>query len=126
MDSIFHPISIMLIMILPLFKDKTIFPSIFLYPIFFYCVPFLKQKLLLANIHGKDLHKKNNPIIPEAFGVLPSLLYLLYQYFALPIEMHTTLLAICFVILLGFFDDILDLPWRIKIILPLIATIPIL
>jgi UDP-N-acetylglucosamine--dolichyl-phosphate N-acetylglucosaminephosphotransferase len=58
--------------------------------------------------------------------VLPSLLYLLYQYFALPIEMHTTLLAICFVILLGFFDDILDLPWRIKIILPLIATIPIL
>jgi UDP-N-acetylglucosamine--dolichyl-phosphate N-acetylglucosaminephosphotransferase len=36
------------------------------------------------------------------------------------------LLSIAFIIILGFADDVFDLPWRYKIILPVISSLPIL
>ena len=40
---------------------------------------------------------------------------------------HTAgILSICFIIFLGFLDDVLDLPWRYKILLPNIATLPLI
>lgn len=36
------------------------------------------------------------------------------------------MLSICFIIFLGFCDDVFDLPWRYKILLPNLATLPIL
>ena len=40
---------------------------------------------------------------------------------------HTAaLLSICFVVLLGFADDVLDLAWRYKLILPPIASLPVI
>ena len=41
-------------------------------------------------------------------------------------EHAAALLSICFIVFLGFSDDVLDLPWRYKLILPTIATLPIL
>jgi UDP-N-acetylmuramyl pentapeptide phosphotransferase/UDP-N-acetylglucosamine-1-phosphate transferase len=36
------------------------------------------------------------------------------------------LLSICFMTLLGFADDVLDLPWRYKLLLPTVASLPLL
>jgi len=39
---------------------------------------------------------------------------------------NAALLSICFMVLLGFADDVLDLPWRYKLLLPTIASLPLL
>lgn len=40
--------------------------------------------------------------------------------------MIAALLSICCMLLLGFADDILDLRWKHKLILPTIASLPLL
>ena len=35
-------------------------------------------------------------------------------------------LSICFMLLLGFADDVLDLRWRFKLVLPAVASLPLL
>ena len=42
------------------------------------------------------------------------------------LEINTSLLAICFMLFLGFTDDVLDWPWRYKLILPTVASLPII
>ena len=42
------------------------------------------------------------------------------------VEYNAALLSICMVVLLGFIDDVIDLRWRHKLIVPTIASIPIL
>jgi len=39
---------------------------------------------------------------------------------------EAALLSSCFMILLGFMDDVLDLKWRYKFILPTVASLPLL
>lgn len=41
-------------------------------------------------------------------------------------EYNAALLSICLTILLGFIDDVIDLKWRDKLIVPTIASIPLL
>jgi len=41
-------------------------------------------------------------------------------------DYNAALLSICFMIFLGFSDDILDLRWRYKLFLPTIASLPLL
>jgi len=41
-------------------------------------------------------------------------------------EYNAAMMAICFMILLGFADDVLDLRWRHKIFLSFLATVPLL
>jgi UDP-N-acetylglucosamine--dolichyl-phosphate N-acetylglucosaminephosphotransferase len=42
------------------------------------------------------------------------------------VEYNAALLSICLVSLLGFIDDVVDLKWRYKMIVPTIATFPLL
>jgi UDP-N-acetylglucosamine--dolichyl-phosphate N-acetylglucosaminephosphotransferase len=42
------------------------------------------------------------------------------------IEYNAGLLAICMVVLLGFVDDVVDLKWRHKLIVPTAASLPLL
>ncbi|KAI7994589.1 DEAD-box ATP-dependent RNA helicase 38 [Camellia lanceoleosa] len=42
------------------------------------------------------------------------------------VEYNAALASICFMILLGFVDDVLDVPWRVKLLLPSIAALPLL
>jgi UDP-N-acetylglucosamine--dolichyl-phosphate N-acetylglucosaminephosphotransferase len=42
------------------------------------------------------------------------------------IEYNAGLLATCMAVLLGFVDDVIDLKWRHKLIVPTIATFPLL
>lgn len=75
---------------------------------------------------------------PEALGVVSGVVYmitiilvqLLYS-FAISsrcelVEINAALHSICFMLFLGFADDTVDLPWRYKLILPTIATLPLL
>lgn len=41
-------------------------------------------------------------------------------------DFSTALLCITFMLLLGFMDDVLDLKWRYKLVLPLVASLPLL
>ena len=42
------------------------------------------------------------------------------------VEYFAALLSICLVVLLGFIDDVIDLKWRHKFIVPTIASVPVL
>jgi UDP-N-acetylglucosamine--dolichyl-phosphate N-acetylglucosaminephosphotransferase len=41
-------------------------------------------------------------------------------------EYNAALACICFMLFLGFVDDVLDIPWRVKLLLPSIAALPLL
>ena len=80
---------------------------------------------------------------PESLGILPAIIFLLMTitmvfinekllgadapfYLEARVEYFAALLSICLVVLLGFIDDVIDLKWRHKLIVPTIASIPIL
>jgi len=42
------------------------------------------------------------------------------------LDVNSALLSICFMLFLGFTDDVLDWPWRYKLVLPTIASLPLL
>jgi UDP-N-acetylglucosamine--dolichyl-phosphate N-acetylglucosaminephosphotransferase len=42
------------------------------------------------------------------------------------VEYNAALLSICMVILLGFIDDVIDLRWSHKLIVPTVASFPLL
>ena len=42
------------------------------------------------------------------------------------VDYNAALATICFMLFLGFADDVLDIPWRIKLVLPAIAALPLL
>ena len=42
------------------------------------------------------------------------------------VDYNAALATICFMLFLGFADDVLDIPWRVKLILPTVASMPLL
>ena len=42
------------------------------------------------------------------------------------LDVNSALLSICFMLFLGFTDDVLDWPWRYKLVLPTVASLPLL
>ncbi len=42
------------------------------------------------------------------------------------VDYNAALATICFMLFLGFADDVLDIPWRVKLQLPAIAALPLL
>ncbi|CEO98706.1 UDP-N-acetylglucosamine--dolichyl-phosphate N-acetylglucosaminephosphotransferase [Plasmodiophora brassicae] len=94
---------------------------------------------LRASLFGLDLNKKGtareNTKIPEAMGIWPAFVFLIAisicqlvhsQTPAHRAEYNSALHTICFMVLLGFADDVLELPWRMKLIFPGLASIPML
>ncbi|CAI5984542.1 unnamed protein product [Closterium sp. NIES-64] len=74
--------------------------------------------------------------LPETQGLVVALVYLvvtiLFQHFYFTpdspwlLEYNAALACICYMAFLGFIDDVLDIPWRVKLILPSIAALPLL
>jgi len=108
-------------------------------------VPKLKEMFLKANISGTDLNKLEKHTIPEATGVITSCIFLIIMFIFIPfpfgkhllhkewdfpheefVQFVAALLSICCMVLLGFADDVLNLKWRHKLLLPTIATLPLL
>jgi len=72
---------------------------------------------------------------PESLGIVPATVFLVVSIISQSflhlsekrhLEYNSSLLSICFMIYLGFSDDVLDLRWRYKLVLPTIASIPLL
>mmetsp|Transcript_26482 Transcript_26482/g.36189 ORF Transcript_26482/g.36189 Transcript_26482/m.36189 type:complete len:231 (-) Transcript_26482:497-1189(-) len=99
-----------------------------------------KDSLCKSGLFGKDLNKAgekdDKEKIPEALGVVPAIMFLLVtiieQVISVEItngklvEYNAALLSICLVVLLGIIDDVINLQWRHKLIVPTIASIPLL
>uniref|UniRef100_A0A7S1Y9I8 UDP-N-acetylglucosamine--dolichyl-phosphate N-acetylglucosaminephosphotransferase n=1 Tax=Grammatophora oceanica TaxID=210454 RepID=A0A7S1Y9I8_9STRA len=103
-------------------------------------IPHIKTYTLRKGISGKDLGKRGTKLedndVPEALGIVPGAIFLvclifcLVGYdFSLPsklLDVNSAILSICFMLFLGFTDDVLDWPWRYKLFLPTVASLPLL
>ncbi|KOC66258.1 UDP-N-acetylglucosamine--dolichyl-phosphate N-acetylglucosaminephosphotransferase [Habropoda laboriosa] len=107
-------------------------------------IPKIKNMFIKANLYGIDMNKKSGDKVPEALGVVTGCLFLITLFLFIPIpftnyifsdinfphsefmEFLAALLSICCMLLLGFADDVLDLRWRHKLLLPTIASLPLL
>ena len=74
--------------------------------------------------------------MPEALGIVPGAVFLVCLIICLVgyatshpsklLDVNSALLSICFMLFLGFTDDVLDWPWRYKLVLPTVASLPLL
>lgn len=89
-------------------------------------------------------HAHTNTYSPESIGLVTGGVYLVLLFLFIPfpfsgtllhnesfrhdefVEFIAALLSICCMVLLGFADDVLNLRWRHKLLLPTIATLPLL
>jgi len=113
--------------------------SVFAYWVSDKLIVTFKDQLRDKGLFGRDLNKsgiqKYKKPVPEALGIVISIVFLvitIQQQVTLGftkdklIEYNASILAICMVVLLGFVDDVIDLKWRHKIIVPTVATFPLL
>ncbi|CAF0773445.1 unnamed protein product [Rotaria sordida] len=109
-------------------------------------IPILKDKFIRAQLWGYDLNKRNSREIKiaESQSVIAADIFLILMFIMIAIvfsehlhpqsdfphnkfiEYLAALLSICCMILLGFADDVLDLRWSVKLLFPLIASLPLL
>ncbi|XP_072774331.1 UDP-N-acetylglucosamine--dolichyl-phosphate N-acetylglucosaminephosphotransferase isoform X1 [Taeniopygia guttata] len=109
-------------------------------------IPAFKDHFLAARLFGQDLNKTSRRPVPEAQGVISGAVFLIILFCFIPVpflrcfveeqcvafphdefvELIGSLLAICCMVFLGFADDVLDLRWRHKLLLPTMASLPLL
>ncbi|KAJ0042585.1 hypothetical protein Pint_17782 [Pistacia integerrima] len=103
-------------------------------------IPVASTYVLRRNLFGFDINKKGTPQgtvkVPESLGIVVGIVFMvlaiLFQYFNFTadsnwlVEYNAALASICFMLLLGFVDDVLDVPWRVKLLLPSFAALPLL
>ncbi|CAN1781380.1 UDP-N-acetylglucosamine--dolichyl-phosphate N-acetylglucosaminephosphotransferase [Linum perenne] len=103
-------------------------------------IPVASRYVSRRNMFGYDINKKGTPQgtvkVPESLGIVVAIVFLVvtivFQYFNFTadsmwlVEYNAALACICFMTLLGFVDDVLDIPWRVKLILPSFAALPLL
>lgn len=102
-------------------------------------IPIVAEYTLKSGLCGKDLGKKGSKLeskdIPEALGIVSGTTYLITAIFSqlifatttrLQVIYNSALFSICFMIFLGFTDDTLELKWRYKLVLPTVASLPLL
>ncbi|XP_074833165.1 UDP-N-acetylglucosamine--dolichyl-phosphate N-acetylglucosaminephosphotransferase isoform X2 [Carettochelys insculpta] len=109
-------------------------------------IPAFKDHFIAAKLFGIDLNKTSKQPIPESQGVISGAVFLIILFCFIPVpflscfveehckafphdefvEFIGSLLAICCMIFLGFADDVLNLRWRHKLLLPTMASLPLL
>jgi len=107
-------------------------------------IPAAAQLFINARLYGIDLSKSTTDVkVAESMGVIVSAVYMGVMFLFIPFpfrhwwfnsdfphhkfeEFMSALLSICCMIFLGFADDVLNLRWRHKLILPTMATLPLL
>lgn len=114
-------------------------------------IPEFGRLLAHAGRTGRDLLKQSQPIIPESLGVAGGTVYLLSMFLFLPVPFLSwwwphpsnfspkisfpfellgaytaALLSITCMLFLGFADDVLNLKWRHKTLIPALSSLPLL
>ncbi|KAL0229064.1 hypothetical protein GEMRC1_013684 [Eukaryota sp. GEM-RC1] len=89
----------------------------------------------MLGFFGRDLNKGDNQtLIPESTGIIPATIFIVIVVLwslcvsdtNLRIRYISSILSICLMTFLGFADDVLNLRWRYKLILPAIAGLPVI
>ncbi|TPX67503.1 phospho-N-acetylmuramoyl-pentapeptide-transferase [Spizellomyces sp. 'palustris'] len=111
-------------------------------------IPLVSDVFIAHGRSGKDLLKEGRPLIPESMGAIAGVVYFIVMFVFIPVPFigwfrdseyaladfpHNKfaqflggLLSLMSMLFLGFADDVLDIRWRVKIWLPLIASMPLL
>lgn len=104
-------------------------------------IPVMCKYMIRRRIYGLDINKKGTEggekEIPESLGLVSATVFVLISFGSLLIfkvvlsEAHLTekfaaLACIVFSVLLGFVDDVIDIPWRYKLVIPLFGILPVL
>uniref|UniRef100_A0A8C4SN61 UDP-N-acetylglucosamine--dolichyl-phosphate N-acetylglucosaminephosphotransferase n=1 Tax=Erpetoichthys calabaricus TaxID=27687 RepID=A0A8C4SN61_ERPCA len=109
-------------------------------------IPAFRGHFISARLYGMDLNKPVKVQIPESQGVISGAVFLIILFCFIPVpflscfvkepcenfphdefvQLIGALLAICCMIFLGFADDVLNLRWRHKLLLPTMASLPLL
>ncbi|KAJ2783416.1 tunicamycin resistance protein [Coemansia interrupta] len=109
-----------------------------------------------VGLEGADLSKPSQPVLAESMGVVAATIYLISTFLFIPAQFRnwwaaaqgsgnapepasphvfpfdrlgeylSALLSLQSMVFLGFADDVFDLRWRFKLLLPTIASIPVL
>ncbi|KAJ1859832.1 tunicamycin resistance protein, partial [Coemansia sp. RSA 2703] len=107
-----------------------------------------------VGLSGADLSKPSQPVLAESMGVVAATVYLISTFLFIPAQFRnwwttqspqtpehgsshvfpfdrlgeylSALLSLQSMVFLGFADDVFDLRWRFKLLLPTIASIPVL
>ncbi|KAJ2785956.1 tunicamycin resistance protein [Coemansia javaensis] len=109
-----------------------------------------------AGLSGADLAKPARPVLAESMGVVAATIYLVATFLFIPAQFRgwwwrptddhhqpqphsrhvfpfdrlgeylSALLSLQSMVFLGFADDVVDLRWRFKLILPTVASVPVL
>ena len=100
-------------------------------------IPRVAPRLLDAGLSGADLNKgtKGKTPIPEALGLVSGFVFLMAATVLIGLVPQDEndvregalagLVSVSFMLLLGFTDDVLNLRWRYKLVLPIFAALPI-
>jgi UDP-N-acetylglucosamine--dolichyl-phosphate N-acetylglucosaminephosphotransferase len=103
-------------------------------------VPAAAPSFAIKGLKGRDLGRRGTAKeldeVPSALGLISAVVFLAVVIVGMlahsgssPADLHdynAAMLAVGFMVLLGFADDVLDLPWRYKIFLPMVASLPLL
>uniref|UniRef100_A0A8C6SUQ1 UDP-N-acetylglucosamine--dolichyl-phosphate N-acetylglucosaminephosphotransferase n=1 Tax=Neogobius melanostomus TaxID=47308 RepID=A0A8C6SUQ1_9GOBI len=97
-------------------------------------IPAFREHFISARLYGIDLNKTSKKEVPESQGVISGTVFLIILFCFIPVpflscffvQLIGALLAICCMIFLGFADDVLNLRWRHKLLLPTMASLPLL
>ncbi|KAJ1914738.1 tunicamycin resistance protein [Tieghemiomyces parasiticus] len=113
-------------------------------------IPAVADRFVAAGLSGKDVNKAHQPIIPESLGIIAATLYLICLFLFIPFpfrqwfpaepavlslrtfpfqrlgEFLAALLCLQSMVFLGFADDVFDIRWRYKLVMPTVASIPLL
>lgn len=117
-------------------------------------IPHFSPLFEKAGLYGIDLGKsttytgndKDKVKVPEALGTIAAAMYLIALFLFIPfyftpflihrdgggfphnllVEYVCGLLAVCCMVFLGFADDVLNLKWRHKLVIPTVASLPLL
>ncbi|KAJ3218657.1 tunicamycin resistance protein [Dinochytrium kinnereticum] len=116
-------------------------------------IPLVSDTFIKHGRSGRDLLKPDKPIIPESMGLIAGIIYLAVMFVFIPVpfvswfqdssflgqgggiptfphdklgQYLSGILTLFSMLFLGFVDDVVDIRWRVKIWMPLIASIPLL
>jgi len=100
----------------------------------FFLPPYIRKAHQVKMV-GVDIHRSGLPEIAECGGVILVIAYLIGLFFFVPFnvsiveaseqELVGTAATVLFLALVGFFDDVYCVRWRIKSLTPLIGGIPL-
>uniref|UniRef100_A0A2R5LLP5 UDP-N-acetylglucosamine--dolichyl-phosphate N-acetylglucosaminephosphotransferase n=1 Tax=Ornithodoros turicata TaxID=34597 RepID=A0A2R5LLP5_9ACAR len=118
--------------------------SVLAYSVTVRAIPRFRERFIKAGLSGTDMNKSKKVQVAESIGVVSATVFMVTAILFIPIaffnyftdasnfphsdfvELLAALLSICCMLLLGFADDVLDLKWRDKLLLPTLASLPLL